>query len=113
MEAKEISVKKTRELNDSFRRGDGTGGRIVVTRSIQELGSRTLESILRAVREFDDFGPDNDPYGEHDFGALVVDDLQILWKIDYYDQGIRFASPNPADARVTTRVLTVMRAEDY
>jgi transposase InsO family protein len=24
------------------------------------------------VADFDDFAPDNDPYGEHDFGALKV-----------------------------------------
>lgn len=106
-------VEAIRDLNDSFRKGEHSGGRILVTRSIQALGSRALEAILKAVREFDDFGSDNDPYGEHDFGALTLEDVRILWKIDYYDRGVRYASPDPADPSATVRVLTIMRAEDY
>jgi len=113
MASGEIRVEAIRRLNDSFRTGDITGGRIVVTRSIQALGARALESILRAVRDFDDFEPENDPWREHDFGALTLEGVQVLWKIDYYDKGVRYASPNPANAAVTTRVLTIMLAQDY
>ena len=31
------------------------------------------------------FDSGNDPYGEHDFGALTVEDKVIFFKIDYYD----------------------------
>jgi hypothetical protein len=55
----------------------------------------------------------NDPYGEHDFGALTVEDRKIFFKIDYYDRALAGGSPDPADPRVTTRVLTIMLAEEY
>lgn len=113
MEDREGTVAAIRDLNDRFRRGEVPGGRIVVTRSIQALGSQHLETILRAVREFEDFSPENDPWREHDFGALTVEGVQIFWKIDYYDLGCHLASPDPSDPAVTTRVLTIMRAEDY
>jgi len=40
---------------------------------------------------FDSFTPDNDPYGEHDFGTIDWQEEKIFWKIDYYDQALTFA----------------------
>ena len=70
-------------------------------------------TILSAIAAFDAFNPDNDPYGERDFGALTVEGERIFFKIDYLDRGLTGHSPDPADATVTARVLTVMLAEEY
>ena len=59
------------------------------------------------MREFAAFSPDNDPYGEHDFGAIEWDSIRVFFKLDYYDRDMRFGSPDPADPAVTTRVLTI------
>tara|TARA_Y100000815_G_C12948051_1_gene351839 strand:- start:59 stop:265 length:207 start_codon:yes stop_codon:yes gene_type:complete len=68
---------------------------------------------MKAVAEFNDFTSDNDPYGEHDFGTLTVGGRRINWKIDYYDNDLKYGSPDPADPSVTTRVLTIMLASEY
>ncbi|MHC2283307.1 hypothetical protein ACVME8_009950 [Bradyrhizobium diazoefficiens] len=31
----------------------------------------------------------------------------------YYDKSLSFHSPNPANAAVTERVITIMRADEY
>jgi hypothetical protein len=69
--------------------------------------------LLAAVRRFDAFTADNDPHGEHDFGAVAIGDQSFFFKIDYYDRSLTLHSPNAADPAVTTRVLTVMRADEY
>ena len=58
-------------------------------------------------------GRSADPHGEHDFGDVDLWDAELLWKIDYYDDELTSASPDPADESVTARVLTVMLTEEY
>lgn len=111
---------RTRALNDALRR-TGCGGRTVVTAGVAALPSRTRAALLAAVRVFDHFDADNDPHGEHDFGAVAVESggvggdgaVRCFWKIDCYDRALTGASPDPADPAVTARVLTLMLAEEY
>ena len=69
-------------------------------------------AILNAIAAYDAFDLKNDPYGEHDVGALTVEGTRILFRIDYLDRGLTGHSPDPADPTVTARVLTVMPAEE-
>lgn len=101
-----------RELNDRLR-VEHAGGQLFVTHKICSLGEAYVPSIIRAVTAFDASNSDNDPYGEHDFGSLEVMGQRIFWKIDYWDEHMKFGSPDPADPDVTTRVLTVMLASEY
>src|SRR5947207_1306493 len=97
-------------LNDAFRR-TLIGGRVYLTRGIAALPPSVQESIIAEVRVFDTLTPDNDPHGEHDFGILKVNGATIYWKIDLYDNDLKFGSPDPEDPSVTTRVLTILLAE--
>lgn len=101
-----------RNLNDKLRRSQ-KGGQLFVTRGIIDLGRDLVPEIINAVSQFDNFNLDNDPYSEHDFGALSVGGHKVFWKIDYYDREMQNASPDPADPSVTTRVLTVLLATEY
>ena len=103
---------RIRTLNDAFRTSL-TGGSVMVTRAVAVLGKEVQHEILTALRRYDDFDADNDPYGEHDFGRITVQGHEILFKIDYYDRDLVRHSPDPSDPAVTHRVLTVMLAEDY
>ena len=49
----------------------------------------------------------------YDFGSVEVGPDRLFWKIDYYDAALANHSPDPSDASVTTRVLTIMLAEEY
>ena len=99
-------------LNDLLRT-QGIGGRVVATPSIVNLSQNTRASILEAIRNFEDFTPDNDPYGEHDFGSVNIEGDKFFFKIDYYDPTMERHSENPADPQRTSRVMTIMRAEEY
>tara|TARA_R110000868_G_scaffold162329_12_gene393508 strand:+ start:32989 stop:33330 length:342 start_codon:yes stop_codon:yes gene_type:complete len=101
-----------RELNDELRT-KGEGGQIVTTRGIAARGEEFIKAVICAMRDFDDFTPENDPYGDHDFGRIELGDTTILWKIDYYDENREFGSDDPADPEQTTRVLTLMLAQEY
>ena len=89
-------------------------GLVVVSHGIAAKPADEVADILERVRTFDAFTSNNDPYGEHDFGSFEFAGERIFWKIDYYDQrGEQYGSPDPADPRVTKRVLTVMLAGEY
>ena len=102
-----------RELNDRFRREGRGKGSIVVTPGIQERGLSFLRRVVLAVRDFDQFTEDNDPWGEHDYGAIEVDGEKVFWKLDYYDPTLTQGSENPANEAVTHRVLTIMLPNEY
>lgn len=70
-------------------------------------------AIREKVETFNDFGPDNNPHGERDFGAFEHKGQRIFWKIDYYDRTLTQGSEDPADPSQTVRVLTIMLASEY
>ena len=101
-----------RDLNDWFR-CTLEGGAVLLTAGVIALGCEAQARIIEAVRTFDDFTPDNDPHGEHDFGALDVEGERIFFKLDYYDPTRAMHSDDPADPSKTERVLTIMLASEY
>jgi hypothetical protein len=107
-----MKTARIRELNDAFRTSF-EGGRVMLTAGIASLPDDVKAIIIRKVATFTAFSPDNDPYGEHDFGAIEVAGCRVFWKIDSYDRNLEFGSPDPTDPTRTTRVMTVMLAEEY
>jgi len=104
---------KIADLNDLLRETFLTG-RVVLTEGIAALPDELREAVITEVRTFSTFDADNDPYGEHDFGAFELEGVgKVFWKIDYYDTGYQYLSPDPTDPQVTRRVLTIMLAEEY
>lgn len=103
---------KIRALNDGLRKY-GVGGRWMMTQGLSQMDRATLRSLVIAVREFSDFDHDNDPYGEHDFGAVDVAEQRFFWKIDYYDLNRSRGSEEPSDPSCTQRILTVMHSWEY
>jgi Protein of unknown function (DUF3768) len=85
------------ELNDLCRKAIGVAGRVFQTQGISALPQHDQSAIREKVELFDDFTPDNDPYGEHDFGAFDHEGEKIFWKIDYYAPDMEHGSENPAD----------------
>ena len=89
-------------------------GRAMMTSGVQALHVLDQHDLMVKVRDFDDFNADNDPHGEHDFGAIMTKGgRKVFWKIDYYDTTLTYASPDPTDPAVTERVLTIMLATEY
>jgi hypothetical protein len=103
---------KIRELNDALRR-EQRGGQILLTPGVSELGVEELARVIEAVTSFDNFTEGDDPYGEHDFGAIDIDGTRFFWKIDYYDREFEMGSDDPSDPEKTGRVLTIMLADEY
>ena len=86
--------------NDRFRKTWGADftvpGQIVVTRGVADLPHgvadlphAAIAIIMQRVQQFSDFTEDNDPYGDHTFGAFEFESAgetySIFWKIDGVD----------------------------
>ena len=102
---------EVRKINDLLRTANLTAhGRIFLTKEVS--CSEFRDDIIKAVREFNDFNIDNDPYGEHDSAIVNVfksskEQLcKARFKIDYYDKNYEFGvDPMTEDCN---RVLTIM-----
>jgi hypothetical protein len=102
---------RIRVLNDNFRT-TFIGGQVFMTAGVAALPMDVKAHVLIKVQTFDSFDADNDPHGEHDFGAIEVAEERFFWKIDYYAKNMLFRSADPGDPEKTTRVLTIMLASE-
>jgi hypothetical protein len=93
-------------LNDKFRK---SGQGITVTQGVQVLDD--VLGLINEIRRFDFFTQSDDPYGEHDFGIVCWMGEKVFWKIDCYDQSLRFGE-DPLSPKCR-RVLTIMLASEY
>ena len=109
IETKTASISR---LNDMLRT-QGIGGRVVATPGILNLGHETRANVLQAIKTYASFDQDDDPYNQHDFGAVDVAGERFFFKIDYYDLNLQFGSEDPSDPEKTTRIMTIMRADEY
>lgn len=107
-----MNSQRVRALNDQLRR-TFTGGRIVISAGVAALPEDVKAEVFARVQDFDRFDDDNDPHEEHDFGGFELGGQQFFWKIEYYDERMKWGSDDPADPKKTTRVLTIMFSEEY
>lgn len=112
---------KIAEQNDRFRNTWGADftvpGQIVMTRGVADLSPAAKAIVMQRVQKFEAFTEDNDPYGDHTFGAFEFEiggnSYTLFWKIDLYDTEYVMGSEDPANPQVTRRVLTIMHASEY
>jgi hypothetical protein len=94
------------KLNDRFRKS--------FKDTVMTPGVMYLDDVLGLagkVQTFTDFTEDNDPYGEHDFGSFDWKGQSIFWKIDYFDQSLKYGE-DPLSEKCR-RVMTIMLASEY
>lgn len=109
------------EQNDRFRTTWGADftvpGQIVLTRGVADLSPAAKAIIMQRVQKFSEFTENNDPHGDHSFGAfefeIADNSYHIFWKIDLYDQDYSMGSSDPANVSITRRVLTILHASEY
>jgi hypothetical protein len=70
-------------------------------------------ALRRAIAAYADWSEDNDPHGEHDFGAFDFCGERLFFKIDYYHPDRDVHAPDPANIELCRRVLTLMLASEY
>lgn len=117
-------TQRIRALNDAFRAKGPIWATVLgnagpqedgwyITDGVQAEGPLFVLEAVSCVQRFDRFDADDDPHGEHDFGACTLAGERLLWKIDYYDLDLRYGSEAPDDPAMTRRVMTIMLASEY
>jgi len=91
----------------------GIKGRVLLTQGVSNSGGDFQTEAMAAVAAFETFTTDNDPHGDHSFGAITIQGEKLFWKIDLYDLDFVYGSDAPADPTKTMRVLTIMYAQEY
>lgn len=104
-------------LNDRCRLGLDRTARTVITRTclatfgednkINQIMAQA--QILSAIRHYRYADNDRSP---HDRGSVAYLGETVYFAIDAYDLALEYGSPDPADASVTRRVMTIMMRED-
>jgi hypothetical protein len=98
-----------RARNDALRQ-TFTGGRIVLSPGVLSLPPQINAEVLERVRSFSAFDAENDPY--HDFGRFDLAGVTYVFEVDCFARDIA-ASKDAIDTGKATRVLTIMREDEY
>ena len=114
-------VSKCAKLNDDCRwgRGERSNYRHMMTLGVVALVDDDADAVTRIMRRAQlhaairayPFKPGDG--SERDFGGFSFLGANLLFKIDAYDRELEYGSPDPEDASVTVRVMTVMLADEY
>lgn len=88
-------------------------GKVMMTASVAALPDHERAAVFAAVKAFTAFNEDNDPHKEHDCAIFEVGGTKYMFKLDYMDKAMEYGSSDPSNFRVTTRVLTIMRCDEY
>lgn len=104
-------------LNDRARLGLDPSARIVFTRNClatfcnpDTVDAVVVQAELLAAFRRCTFAADSP---ERDFATITFRDHRVWLKIDYYGSTLDYGSDDPADASITTRVITILLPEDY
>ena len=110
-----MNTKKIAELNDQLRQNLFTPGsnRVFVSVAVSSLPYLERALLLDKVQKFNDFNEDNNPYGERDFSRIEHNGTNYFWKIDYYNKTMDAGSEDASNPDITTRILTIMRSDEY
>lgn len=109
--ATDTNTQKIQELNDKLRQNPNQDW--FMSQGVAGLPNHKRVELMLLITRFNDFNEGNDPYSEHDFGAVTLDGVKYFWKISYYDKNLEHHSENPADPDVTRRILNIMEASEY
>ena len=85
----------------------------MLSAGVAALSANDQAAVLDKVRTFAAFDGGNDPHGEHDLVTVEHDSDTYFGKLDYYDAEMHHGSEDPSYPARTTRVLTIMRADEY
>lgn len=86
----------------------------MISGALAQEDSDLIHRVREAVRNAEvATGDGNDPYEQHDFGSVEVDNELYFWKIEYFNNEMDAGSEDPSDVSQTKRLLTIMHASDY
>ena len=105
-------TERIRKLNDALRT-TFHGGRVMLTSGFNALPATLTAQAIERVKTFSEFDAANDPHDEHDFVSFELEDLRFFAKIDYFDRDVSFGAEDPSDPEQTTRIMTIMLANEY
>jgi len=97
------------ELNDALRQ-TFTGGRVLISPGVHSLPSEYNAKVLERVRGFTAFNDENVPH--HDFGSFELAGVVYCFELECVSRA-RNGSNEPGDIGNATRVLTIMRSDEY
>lgn len=87
--------------------------RITITQGIMAYPAEQQEEIIHRILVFQAFTEDNDPHLDRDLMVIEYLGTKIYGKMDHYDLAMEYLSPDTSNDQLTTRVLTIMLADEY
>ena len=99
-------------MNEEFR-ASFTGGVVTITSGMPALCEDVRAEVLKRVRDFKHFTPENNPHGENDFGSFKIADTTMASSIEPAEIEVEtFLHRQPDLDSIARRDATALRRRD-
>ncbi len=98
-----------RQLNDKLRR-EMPHGSVIIRGGVKQFSNEQLVALTELIQDYDDFEPRQRAGDLHDSGTLMFEGVEVIWRIENYDDAVTMETSDDVGHRIDRRVLVVMQA---
>ena len=106
-----VQAQHERHLNDKLRR-EMPHGTVVIRGGAKQFSTDQLHALTMLIQEFDELAFDSEVSDLHNFGRLMFEGVDVVWRIEAVEVGHARASPLRSDCGHLQRKVVIMLASE-
>lgn len=104
-----VEAQLERQLNDKLRR-EMPHGSMIIRGGVKQFSNEQLVALTELIQDYDDFEQERGTGDLHYSGTLMFEGVEVIWRIENYDDAVTMEISDDVSHRIVRRVLVIMQA---